>query len=424
MNPAPIAVTRSNRRRAARRIAGSVPVLTFAWLMIGCSRPPPPPPPPIPTVTVAHPAQREVIEWDEYTGHLDAVDFVEVRARVSGFIVSAPFQSGAIVNKGDLLVEIDVRPFQADLDSRIADADRADALVRLAMVELKRIQDMPSGVAAPIELERAEAALSESRAVLSGTKAAVESARLLVEWCRVTAPITGRISNRYVDPGNMITGGSGTGTLLTTIASIDPIYCRIDADERAVLKYQRLTRENQRDHARKKLIPFFMQLADETTFSHEGVIDFVDNRIDPATGTLRARGVLANPEGWLTPGFYVRIRVPARKPFVATLVPDAAVVTDQNQKLLLVVGKDDVVQARPVALGPLFGDLRAIESGIDSGDRVVINGVMQARPGSKVLPQDGVISLDGLPTIPDAALRSEPLPGLPEDGASGAGGGP
>jgi RND family efflux transporter MFP subunit len=356
---------------------------------------------------VARPVQQEVVEWDEYSGHLDAAEFVEVRARVSGLIVSAPFQAGAIVKQGDLLVELDVRPFQADLDSRIAEEARAAAQVKLAEVELKRITDMPPAAAVPIERERTEAALSEARAVLAGAGAAVESARLLVEWCRITAPITGRISKRYVDPGNLITGGSGTGTLLTTIASIDPIYCSIDADERAVLKYQRLARERKRVSARDAQIPFLMQLADETTFSHEGVVDFVDNRIDPMTGTIRGRGVLANPGGFLTPGFFARVRIPGSGLYQATLVPDSAVLTDQNQRVLYVVDSDDSVEVRPVKLGALFGELRSIESGIDLNDRVIINGLMQARPGAKVIPHESSISLDSLPPTPHETIPSD-----------------
>jgi len=356
------------------------------------------PAPFVPAVTIARPVQREVAEWDEYTGYLEAVDFVEVRARISGLLVSAPFQQGAIVNKGDVIYEIDVRPFEADLESRLAEEARAEAQLRLAEIELRRIQDIPPGAAVPIELQRSEAMAADARAVVAAAKAAVKSARLLVEWCRVTAPISGRISSQYVDPGNLITGGGGTGTLLTTIASIDPIYCVIDADERAVLKYQRLAREQKRVSARDAQIPFLMQLADEHTFSHQGYVDFVDNRIDRTTGTIRGRGVLANPDGYFKPGFFARVRIPGTGPYQAILVPDAAVATDQNQKVLYVVGADNVVDMRTVETGALFGELRAIESGITLEDHVIINGLMQARPGIKVAPREATISLDSLPS--------------------------
>jgi multidrug efflux system membrane fusion protein len=409
-------------KRTIRRVATFVAVAA-AILQLRCAPQAQPPPSTIPTVTVAHPVKQEVIEWDDYTGHLDAVDFVEVRARVSGLVMSTPFQAGSIVKEGDLLVEIDVRPFQADLDSRIAEEARAAAQVTLAEIELKRIHDMPAGASVPIELQRVEAALAEARAVLAGAKAAVESARLLVEWCRVTAPISGRIGERLVDPGNLITGGIGTATLLTTIASIDPIYCYIDADEHAVLKYQRLAREQKRVSARDARIPFFMQLADETTFAREGVVDFVDNRIDPATGTILGRGVLPNPGGYLTPGFFARVRIPGSGTYVATMVPDSAVISDQNQKVLYVVGPGDTVEARPVRLGAVLGKLRAIESGIDTGDRVIINGLMQARPGAKVNPQEGSISLESLPPVPDrpqppdSTLDGAPEPAVKEESA-------
>jgi multidrug efflux system membrane fusion protein len=366
-----------------------------------CRKAEPPPPPPPPTVTIAHPIQSEVVEWDEYTGYLEAVDFVEVRARVSGLLVSAPFVPGTIVQKGELLTELDVRPFQADLDSRIADEARAAAQVALAEIELKRIEDLPSQASVPIERERTEAALSEAKAVLAAAKAAVESARLLVEWCRVTAPITGRVSSRYVDPGNLVTGGSGSGTLLTTIASIDPIYCYIDADERAVLKYQRLGREKKRVSARDAQIPFAMQLTDETDFPHQGMVDFVDNRIDPRTGTIRGRGILANPQGFFTPGFFARVRIPGTGSYTATLVPDSAIVTDQNQKILYVLNPDNVVEIRPVKTGAVFGDLRAVESTVTTADRVIINGLLQARPGAKVIPQTATLTPPVMPQMPN-----------------------
>lgn len=376
-------------------------------------------PPAMPTVTVAHPVEHQVVEWDEYTGHLAAVEFVEVRARVSGMIVSVPFQPGSIVKQGELLVEIDARPFQADLESRLAEEARALAQVQLAEIELRRIQEMPPEAAVPIERQRAEATLAQNQAVLAAARAAAESARLLVEWTRVTSPITGRISSRSVDPGNLITGGTGTGTLLTTIASIDPIYCWIDADERAVLKYQRLAREKKRVSAREAQIPFFMQLADETNFPHEGVIDFVDNRIDPATGTIRGRGILPNPEGFLTPGLFARVRVPGSGLYVTTLVPDLAVATDQNQRVLYIVGKDEVVEARLVKLGALFGTLRAIESGVDVSDRVIVSGIMQARPGLNVSVRETQIDVSSLSAAQTQAAGEAVRPESSEAGGDG-----
>ncbi|HKQ48285.1 MAG TPA: efflux RND transporter periplasmic adaptor subunit [Phycisphaerae bacterium] len=367
-----------------------------AWALLtasgNCRKKDSPVPPP-PAVTVARPVERTVIEWDEYTGYLDAVDFVEVRARVSGLIMYSHFQEGGIVKEGDLLVELDVRPFQADLDAKIAAEAQAAAQVDLAKVDFDRIEGIPKDSRSRTEYDTAAARLKEAEALLSAAKANVESARLNVEWCRVTAPIAGRISRKLVTEGNLITGGSGTGTLLTTIASIDPIYCYVDADERSVLKYQRMSREGTRTSARDAYIPCFLQLTDETNFPHEGYIDFVDNRIDPTTGTIQGRGVFKNPKGYLLPGFFGRIRIPGSGKYQAVLVPDEAIVADQDQRLVMTVGPDDVVQPRPVKLGALFGNLRAILSGVGASDRIIINGLMQARPGAKVSSHEAEISM-------------------------------
>jgi membrane fusion protein, multidrug efflux system len=373
--------------------------------------------PPPPLVTVAQPVEREVIEWDEYSGHLAAVDYVDLRARVSGYVTSAPFEEGALVRAGQTLVTIDVRPFQAELDSRLADVARAQAQVEIAEIEANRLRRlMPQQAAAPFEYQTAEATLRQNQAVLAGAKAAVESARLNVEWCNVTAPINGRVSNKYVTPGNLISGASGQGTELTTIASIDPIYCYMDVDERSVLKYQRLAREKKRVSAREARIPCFMQLANETGFPHEGVIDFVDNRIDPTTGTMRGRGVFPNPGGWLAPGFFARVRVPGSGLYKALLVPDSAVVSNQSEKFLMVLGPDNVVQARHVELGSLFGELRAITSGVTLQDHVLISGLVRAQPGVKVIPQPGTISTASMQQTAQGSPSTQELPredGLP-----------
>ncbi len=400
-------------------------IATTAWwaATVGCQNNAPPPPPPPPTVTVARPVEREVIEWDEYIGHLEAVEFVEVRARVGGLMVSAPFQEGSIVKKGDLLVKIDVGPFQADLDSKRSAEAQAAAQVDLARIDFARIESIPEDSRSRTEYDTAAAVLKQNEAVLAAAKANVESARLNVEWCRVTAPISGRVSSKYVTEGNMITGGSGTGTLLTTIASIDPIYCYVDADEESVLKYQKLAREGKRASARESVVPCFLQLANEKGFPHEGVIDFVDNRVDPTTGTMRARGVFPNPQGWLTPGFFARLRVPGTGRFRTLLVPDLAVTTDQSQKQLMVVGPDGIVEARRVKLGALFGDLRSIVQGIGSNDRIVVNGLLQARPGTRVSPHEEAISLEGFPQTSPGSTTTQSLPAIelePSEGGTGA----
>lgn len=363
-----------------------------------CEKEKPPPPPP-PVVQVANPVTQEVIEWDEYTGRLQAVESVDVRARVSGEITEVLFEEGAIVAAGDVLVKIDDRPYQAELASRRAELARAEAQRDLAAIELRRIENIPEGAATANEQETAQANLREAEAQVAAAQAAVRSAELNVEWCTLRAPIAGRTSLRYETEGNLITGGGEQGTLLTTITSIDPIYCYVDADERSVLKYQRLAREGERASARETRVPCYLQLIDEQGFPHEGYVDFVDNRMDPTTGTIRARGVFPNPEGLLTPGFFARLRVPGSGRHPATLVPDAAVISDQNRKLLLVVGADNKVVQRPVRLGALFGNLRAIREGVDPTDRVVIQGLMSAMPGATVNPTPATF-----PVNPDVLL--------------------
>lgn len=394
-----------------RVMRASVPVLAIGILPCGgCWQRPTPPGFPPPAVTVARPVQREVIEWDEYTGHLDAVESVEVRARVSGLIMSAPFREGTVVNAGELLLEIDVRPFQAELDSRLADTARAQAQLDLAQIEFRRIEGMSPDARTETEYDTAAANMRQAQAVVAAAKAAVDAARLNVEWCRVIAPIGGRISRKDVTPGNLITGGGGQATLLTTITSIDPIYCYVDTDERSVLKYQRLAQAGKRISARDERIPCFLALSDESGFPHQGEVDFVDNRVDQMTGTIRARGIFANTDGRLIPGYFARVRVPGSGRYQTLLVPDSAVTTDLGQKQLLVVKADNTVEARSVELGALFGELRAIQSGIALEDRVVINGLLQARPGSKVAPREGAVSMDTFRLTSPGSPATQALP--------------
>lgn len=365
------------------------------------------PPPP---VTVATPVEREVTEWDEYTGHLEAVEFVEVRARVSGLIVSAPFVEGTAVKKDELLFELDARPYQADLEAKIAAEAQAGAKVDLANIDFNRIKAIPKDARTSSEFDTAAAVVKQAEAELGAAKANVEWARLNVEWCRVRAPISGRISRKNINIGNLITGGTGTGTLLTTITSVDPMYCYVDTDERAILKYQRLAREGKRVSARDAHIPCFLQLTDGTVYSHEGVVDFVDNRLDPTTGTIQGRGIFPNPDGRLIPGFFGRVRVPGSGKYRTLLIPDSAVATDQNQKYLLVAGPGDVVQRREITMGALFGDLRAVESGITTNDRVIVSGHMQALPGGKVNPHEISISMDTFQRLPTSEPTTQAAP--------------
>lgn len=358
--------------------------------------------PPPPAVTVARPMQREVIEWDEYTGYLESPETVNVQARVSGFIEKASFSEGAVVHKGEVLFEIDARPFQADLDSKLADVAKAESQRDLAVVHFKRFEKVHETKAVSEEdFDTAKAQLSQAESAVAAAKAAVEISRLNLEWTHVVAPITGRISNKYVTEGNLVNGGVGQATLLTTIQSVDPMYCYVDVDEHSILRYQDLAREKKRVSARDAKIPTFMRLENETGFPHEGVVDFVDNRVDTGTGTLRARGVFPNPSGTLTPGFFARVRVPGSGRYEALLVPESSIGTDQDIKYLLVVKPDSVVDERPVKLGTLFGKLRSIVEGIGPTDLVIVNGLQRARPGSKVAATQTEIPADAfVPTAP------------------------
>ena len=382
-------------------------------------------------VTVARPIVRDVTEWDEYTGRLEAVETVEVRARVSGYVEEVPFKEGALVKKGDLLVRLDARPFEAQLENMKGQQAQAEAKLQLAKDDLARGEKVPAGTLSAEELDTRKQNVKQAEGVVDSAKAMVAMAALDVEWTRVTAPIAGRISRKNVTAGNLITGGTGstgggggggTGTLLTTIVSVDPIYCYVDADEASVLKYQKLARENKRVSAREGQVACYMALQNEEDFPHAGTIDFVDNRVNPSTGTMRARGVFANPDGELTPGFFARFRVAGHAWKQALLVNDAAVGTDQNRKYVLSVGADNVVAYQLVQIGGLIGNLRIIEQGLTPEARVVVNGLLRARPGVMVKPEEGAMpeGVGGVMTPPKGGTPSGGTSGTP--GARGEGG--
>lgn len=401
-----------------RRLCGSALVFALAGLAAGmnggCDRSDAAAPPPPPAVTVSRPLQREVIEWDEYTGHLEAPETANVAARVSGFVEQAAFKEGAIVNKGEVLFVIDDRPFWADVDSKVADVAKAQSQADLAQVHLRRFEKVrQSRAVSEDDYDIAKASYAQAASVLAGAKAAEVVARLNLEWTRVIAPISGRVSRMNITAGNLVNGGnSGQQTLLTTIVSIDPIYCYVDVDEHSILKYQQLAREKKRVSARDANIPVFLQLENETNFPHEGEVDFVDNRLDPGTGTLRARGVFANPDRSLTPGLFARIRVPGSGRYQATLVPDSAIGTDQDLKYVLLVKPDDMVEMRPVKTGALFGRLRAVE-GIRPDDRVIVNGLQRARPGAAVAVQEATIPESAYTMTAPGSPTTRALPAVP-----------
>lgn len=341
--------------------------------------------PPPPEVSVAQPVTKEVTEWDDFTGRLEPIKSVEVRARVSGYLDSIHFKDGQQVKAGDLLFVIDPRPYEAEAERARAELKRAQAQRNLAQQNLQRAEKLIQGnTIAPEQFDARRNEYDIADANVSEVEAAAKSAELNLEFTQVKAPIDGRISRRYADEGNFVTGGSAQSTLLTTIVPFNPLYATFDADERVVLKYTRLNLAGERKSSRDAPTPVRIALADETEFTHEGKMDFVDNRLDPETGTLRGRALVENSEGLLTPGLFVRVQLKGRGPYPALLIPDEAIGTDQSKKFVMLVDKDGMAQRRFVTPGRLYGGLRAVEEGLTAEDRVIVGGLMRVRPGMPV----------------------------------------
>jgi RND family efflux transporter MFP subunit len=348
--------------------------------------------PPPPTVSVANPVERKVVEWDEYTGRFEAVDTVEVRARISGVLTEVKFTDGAIVKKDDLLLVIDPRPFQRVLDRDRAALQGAKVQLDFAQKDLERARPlMANNTISQQGFDQRNQAVKVAEANVLSAEASVRSAELDVEFTQIRAPITGRIGRKLVSEGNFITGGSGSGTLLTTIVSIDPIYFYFDISEADFLKYKRLLEQGMRPSSRETANPIEVGLQGDAGFPIKGKMNFVDNRIDSATGSLRERATFQNPNGNLLPGLFAHARVIGSGEYTAILLPDAAVATDQSNRFVFVVADDGTVSAKPVALGPIIDGLRVIRSGVTSTDWVIVNGVQRARKGIKVKPEKTVI---------------------------------
>ncbi len=377
-----------------------LPVFALGLLgvLLGCQRQQAPKTPP-PKVTVSRPIVREVMEWDEYTGRLVPVETVEVRARVSGYLQSIHFTDGKIVNKGDLLFVIDPRPYQADLDRAEAELKLSKAQLDLATSDLARAQKLlRSRAISEEEVDTRAASLRQAEQRLQVGRAAVDAAKLNIEFTQVAAPIGGRISRKFVTEGNLINGGAAQSTLLTTIVSLDPIHCYVEADERSFLKYVRLAQEGKRPSSREVRNPAYLALADETGFPHKGYIDFVDNRLDQNTGTMTGRAIFPNPDLTLTPGLFARVRVPGSGRYEALLLPDEAIGSDQSQRFVFVVNDRNLVEYRRVQLGPIINGLRIIREGLKPEDSVIVNGVQRARVGAQVEPkQEELSAARGLP---------------------------
>ena len=357
----------------------------FCLLAAGCGRGGGPPQRPPATVTVVRPLQQEVVDSEDFPGRLQSPESTNIQARVTGLIVQTPFKEGALVRKGDVLFVIDEGPFKADLDNKKATVAKDQAQVALTQAQLARSQRLlQTHVIDQQDYDIAEANYRQAQAQLGADQAAQETSELNMEWTRVRAPIAGLVSKIYVTEGNVITGGVGNGTLLTTLVSVDPIYCYVPVPERIFMQFKDYARKIGRD-VRSVKFGCSIQLEDQTQFKRKGVIDFIDNSVDPATGTIQIRGVFDNPDDFLTPGLFARMRIEGTGPYKALLVPDEAVGTDQNERYLTVVEADNTVRTHVVALGRLFGSMRVIERGIGAQDRVVINGLQgMAIPGSKV----------------------------------------
>jgi RND family efflux transporter MFP subunit len=381
-------------------------VALVAAVLAGCKRVSAPQAQSPATVTVSRPLQRDVIRWDQYSGYLSSPKTVTVSARVSGLIEEAPFQEGAIVHAGDLLFKIDPRPFQADLDNKKAAVALAKAMENKTKADFERFTALlRAQVIARADYDNTKATYEEAAASLNAAEAALETSRLNLEWTDVRAPITGRVSRMNVTAGNLVNGGSGQPTALTTIVSIDPLYCYIDVPEGAALRYQELALKEKKGNVAGANVACSLQLENETNFPHLGVIDFVDNQVDVNTGTQQIRCVVNNPTTILTPGLFALTRIPASGRYRALLIPDAAVNTDQDERYLLIVGTDDVVQQRPVKLGALFGTLRTITDGLKPGERVIVNGMQSAHSGAKVIPDEVAIPTQSLDALDSIAAR-------------------
>jgi RND family efflux transporter MFP subunit len=359
-------------------------MLSFVALRLGRAKEPPAAPP-LQAVTVAEVPEREITEWDEFTGRLEAVDVVEIRPRVSGYINRVAFDEGKEVAQGEVLFEIDPRPYQAELARAEAELERARSAAALARSEVVRASKLVQAQAiSREEYDSRSSAEAQGGATVRAAEAAVETARLNLQWTRVRSPIAGRVSNAMVTPGNLVEAGP-PATLLTTVVSLDPMYLYFDSDEQTYLRYAALAK-NTGTNWREARLPVYLGLVNESGFPHQGRLDFVDNQVDPNTGTIRTRAVFSNRSRALTPGLFARVKLVGSQKTKALLVRDAAIGTDQDRKFVLVVGPGDTLAYRPVVPGRLTEGLRIVTSGLQAGERVVVNGLMRVRPGMKVAP--------------------------------------
>lgn len=359
-------------------------------LLAGCG-PKAPPPAAAPGVSVATVIEKEITDFDEFTGRTEAKEFVEIRPRVSGYIQKVNFKEGKEISKGDLLFVIDPRPYQAVLEKAAAELARARTRAELARNEVVRAGKLLAAKAfSQEEYDERANALREAEAGIQGAAAAVEAARLDVAYTRITSPIDGRVSRAEITEGNLVSGGNAgaaNATLLTTVVSLDPMYVYFDGSEQDYLRYTGMARRGERPSSRDFPNPIEMGLANEDGYPHQGHMDFVDNRINPTTGTIRARAVFDNKDRTLAPGLFVRLRLIGSGKYQAMLVDDRAIGTDQDKKFVYVVTPDNKIEYRTVKLGPKTAGLRVVRAGLNHGDRIVVNGLQRVRPGMAVTPE-------------------------------------